>query len=104
MYAGGVMGGEMVDALASVVPQPDGPCYKEYNCYHEAKAQQWEDAVGDSVARGGYVITTKTTNVVGQVTVDDQLLFRVAEILGIQEARSDQFISEIRSIHIYRGK
>jgi hypothetical protein len=60
--------------------------------------------VGDSVARGGYVVTTKTTNVVGQVKVDDQLLLKVAETLGILEARSDQFVSEIRSIHIYRGK
>jgi hypothetical protein len=59
------------------------------------------------VTRGGFVVTTRTNNVVGQVTVDNNVLLEVVKALGIPQrapnVKIDEGIDQIKSIYIYRG-
>jgi hypothetical protein len=58
-----------------------------------------------NVGRGGYVVTTRSENWLAyQVTVDDQTLSKVAEVLGIEPDLRKKLTSEIRSIYIFRGR
>lgn len=58
--------------------------------------------------RGGFVITMNHNNSVGQITVNDDTLRKVAEALGIPQRAAnlglDKRISEIKSIYIFRGE
>ena len=60
------------------------------------------------VARGGFVLTMNNNNVVGQITVNDHTLRKVAEALDIPQRAAnigiDKRLSEIKSIYIFRGE
>ena len=55
------------------------------------------------VPEGGYVVAASDRTLVHKVKVDDKTLEKVAALLGISKAESDQLIGKTRSIHIYRG-
>jgi hypothetical protein len=52
---------------------------------------------------GCAVITTHNGHHTHKVKIDEGVLDRVAEALGIPAAERQQFISGTESIHIYRG-
>jgi len=61
--------------------------------------------MAENVARGGYVVTTKSENWLAyHVTVNDDTLLKVAEILGVQPELRKTLTPEVRSIYIFRGK
>jgi hypothetical protein len=52
------------------------------------------------VKEGGYIITTRHSNAVQRVTVSQEKLLQIAEILGMQDLKtlSDEYI---RTIFVY---
>jgi hypothetical protein len=57
---------------------------------------------------GGFVISMKTrSNVVGQIPINDAMLRKVCEALGIPQkapnVKVDEHYSDIETIYIYRG-
>jgi hypothetical protein len=56
------------------------------------------------VAKGEYVVTIRDRTLVRKADVNDYKLKQIADILGIPEATDPKFISETRSISVYRGE
>jgi hypothetical protein len=64
--------------------------------------------MASSTAKGGFVLTLKTDNIVGQVTVDNEVLEKIVEALGIPKRAPNLGINKaidgIRSIYVFRGE
>jgi hypothetical protein len=64
--------------------------------------------MASNTPRGGFVITMNQNNTIGQIKIDDAMLLKVAQALGIPERASnldiEKRVSDIRSIYIFRGE